>query len=71
MLTERGRLKVFFSGLVLTERGRLKKFFSSYFVFLFTLFKVNKLFDRSIYESSYEYNLDVNIPGEAGTGFLV
>ena len=40
-------------------------------IFLFTLFKANELFDRSIYESSYEYNLDVNIPGEAGTGILV
>ena len=27
--------------------------------------------DRSNYESSYEYSLDVNIPGEAGTGILV
>ncbi len=40
-------------------------------IFLFTLFKANELFDRSIYGSSYEYNLDVNIPDEAGTGILV
>ena len=39
--------------------------------FLFTLFKAIELFDRSIYGSAYEYNLDVNIPGEAGTGILV
>ena len=47
---------------------------SSFFhltLFFFLLSLKLILFDRSIYESSYEYNLDVNIPGESRTGILV
>ena len=86
VLTKRGRLKIFtllhLKWMLSVQLGehtcfpsRIWIYFFFFFFFHLTLFFFLLslkliLFDRSIYESSYEYNLDVNIPGEAGTGFF-